>query len=359
MQIIAVLFWLPSFLVTLDFLRFLFTDKRFNGPSRAVLDVVIIILYPLLYLTVFDGKTNDCCYDTATFSPDHKLTIYILILICILTYFYSSLKEAVASPVIEVLVNVILLLGIAFNVAMSFHVEQPMWLLDNLPVCMLFILQLIGNQKKFIALHQSEGKEETKNAMEKLAWKILTLKPIAKFPVLLLLCLPLLICIICILLLFGQKPDSIIRAFTDTYKHGFSQLDHLCDNVDCGDHFLCSVAAGGHRELVRPIRYGERKGGKIICNRQLLIANAFEELIEQKLPGMHRMIRKNYNKVGAVIHRYYFTFNNRYVADAVYLFMKPLEFFFLFILYTADQRPEDRIAQQYLNKSHRRSLRSK
>ncbi|MCB0563961.1 MAG: hypothetical protein KDD01_06250 [Phaeodactylibacter sp.] len=31
-----------------------------------------------------------------------------------------------------------------------------------------------------------------------------------------------------ILLQFGQKPDAAVRAFTDTYKHRFSQLDHLC-----------------------------------------------------------------------------------------------------------------------------------
>ncbi|MBL0081928.1 MAG: hypothetical protein IPP37_05630 [Saprospiraceae bacterium] len=97
------------------------------------------------------------------------------------------------------------------------------------------------------------------------------------------------------------KPDSLIRAFTDTYHHGFSQLDHLCENVACGGHFLCSVGANGHPKIVKPIRYGERNGRKIICTRQLLISNAFEELVQEKCPLVHKIIRHNYNKVGRLI----------------------------------------------------------
>jgi hypothetical protein len=119
-----------------------------------------------------------------------------------------------------------------------------------------------------------------------------------------LLFFPVLLSLSLFLMLFGQKPDSFIRAFTDTYKHGFSQLDHLCDNVECGGHFLCSVAANGHKKLVSPKRYGIRGGGKIICNRQLLIANAFEDLIQEKTPKIHHQIRTHYNKVGDQIHRY-------------------------------------------------------
>lgn len=152
-------------------------------------------------------------------------------------------------------------------------------------------------------------------------------------------------------ILFGQKPDSLIRAFTDTYQHGFSQLDHLCENVQCGGHFLCSVGANGHPKIVKPIRYGERNGRKIICTRQLLISNAFEELVQEKCPLVHKMIRHNYNKVGRLIHRYYGIFNNKYISDLVYICMKPLELLFLLILYTFDKKPENRIAKQYLAKS--------
>ncbi len=317
-----------------------------------------MIALPLFYSASIDSRVNDCCNDSATFSPEHQLSIYFLVTVCIITYFYSRYSKAVKSPVLEVLINAVLLLAIIFNVFMSIQVEQPIWLFGNLPICMLFTMQLIENQKTFVHLHQSNVTGVT-TSVEKIAWRILTLKPILKFPILLLLCLPILTIIMILLLVFGQKPDSFIRAFTDTYKHGFSQLDHLCDNVDCGGHFLCSVAAGGHGEFVKPIRYGERGGNKIICNRQLLIANAFEEWVEEKFPGIHKMIRRNYNKVGDVIHRYYFVFNKKWIADLVYILMKPLELFFLLILYTFDQQPENRIAQQYLSKSDRQQLKEK
>ena len=47
--------------------------------------------------------------------------------------------------------------------------------------------------------------------------------------------------------------------------------------MTCGGHYLCSVAAKGHTQIVKPERFGVRNGGRIICNRQLLISNAFED----------------------------------------------------------------------------------
>ena len=38
----------------------------------------------------------------------------------------------------------------------------------------------------------------------------------------------------------------------------------------------------------------------------------------------------------------------KWIADVVYIAMKPLEIFFLLILYSFDKKPEDRIAKQYI-----------
>jgi hypothetical protein len=170
--------------------------------------------------------------------------------------------------------------------------------------------------------------------------------------------LPLLAIVTGILIVFGQKPDSIIRAFTDTYRHGFSQLDHECDSVICDGHYLCTVAAKGHRKFVKPQRLGERGGRTIICNRQLLVSNAFEELLQERLPFLHKRIRGAYNHVGNMVHRYYGIFNNKYVADTVYVLMKPLEWFFIIVLYAFDRKPENRIAKQYLSKADREQLKN-
>lgn len=332
--------------------------RLFNKNTERALEIVetmVLLIMPVTFLALADENKNRCCGATAIFSPDHKLTIYAFIAVCLIAYSISRNKKDILSPIIEVLINSILLLGILFNIAIAIHIDVMLAFFGNLPIILLFTFQLINNQKQFMEFTESNS-SKAENSFEKLAWKILSLTPIFKIPLLLVLCLPIVTLISSLLLLFGQKPDSIIRAFTDTYKHGFSQLDYLCTNVKCGDHFLCSVAANGHKKIVKPIRYGERNGGKIICNRQLLIANAFEEFIEQKFPGIHKVIRRNYNKVGTVIHRHYGVFNNKYFADLIYLLMKPLEFFFWLTLYTFDKRPENRIARQYLAPSDRKSI---
>jgi hypothetical protein len=347
--LLIAVFALPALLIFIEFLKYLITGTRlYNQMLIGILDVIVMIALPILYLIILDEKKNDCCSDSATFSPAHKLTIYILIAICSLAYFYSGYKKTIQSPILEVLTNSILLFGITINIFIAIQIKIPIWLLGNLPIGLLFTLQLAENQKRF--LESEFNSKEARNFLERIAWKILELRPVLKFPVLLMLCLPILIVITSLLLLLGQKPDSIIRAFTDTYKHSFSQLDYLCENVQCGGHYLCSVAANGHRQIVKPIRYGERNGSRIICNRQLLVANAFEELMEEKMPLLHKPIRHYYNKVGNLIHRYYRIFNNKFVADFFYLLMKPAEIIFLLFLYTFDQKPENRIAQQYCNK---------
>ena len=202
-----------------------------------------------------------------------------------------------------------------------------------------------------------ENEIKESGILSKISLSILNSNPIVKYPLLVLMLVPVIVLVSLFLILFGQKPDSIIKAFTDTYKHGFSQFDYMCDDFSCPDiHFLCTVGTHGHKAIVKPIRFGERNDRKIVCNRQLLISNAFEELLQEKRPITHKFIRMNYNKVGDFIHRYYYFFNIKVVSDFVYILMKPLEWFFLFILYTFDKKPENRIAVQYLNKKDRQEI---
>jgi hypothetical protein len=292
-------------------------------------------------------RTNECCGETATFSPGHRLTLYVVIVAALVGYMVSRLKKEIISPIGEVVLNLFLIIGFVLNGLITCHVEIYFWLVANLPIAILLSYQLIDNNKSVVD-HFEQNSYEPTNIFQRVSWQILKMNVFIKFPILLVLCLPILMLISSMLLIFGQKPDSIIRAFTDTYKHGFSQLDHLCDNVQCGGHFLCSVAANGHSDIVKPIRYGERNGNKIICNRQLLISNAFEEIVEQKLPKLHKTIRNRYNKVGNVIHKHYHLFDNKFISDLIYFAMKPLELFFLIVIYTIDIKPENRIARQYL-----------
>lgn len=305
---------------------------------------------------MLDDSRNDCCSFSSTFSPDHKLTVYIAIGLCVLAYFYSSIKMRPPAPVVNILVNCFLLLGFMLNIFVAIQVKEFIfWGIGNVSIGILILFQILENHRKSIeSLKDFEWQRDS--VAGRVLWNFTSMDLYLKIPILILLLIPVLVILSSILLIVGQKPDSFIRAFTDTYKHGFSQLDYQCNNVECGGHFLCSVAANGHRGVVKPFRYGERHKSRIICNRQLLIANAFEEIVAEHLPACHRVLRSQYNKVGNMIHRYYHFFNNKFLADCIYVLMKPLELLFLIVIYVADAKPENRIAKQYLSRNDRKII---
>lgn len=354
--IIFILIGLPAIIVLIDFFGFLVTGNQIvNKIIFHVTEIASLIVLPVMYGGF--GAENDCCDDnSAVFSPDHQLTIITIIILCLTAYFYSSYREKLATPIIEIIINSLQFIGIGLNIFIAIHTNEP-WLAigGNMPVIMLSILVLVKNQRIFVEYSQN-SEFKPKNQFENIAWKILNLQPFVKFPIIFILCLPILIILTAILLLVGQKPDSIVRAFTDTYKHGFSQWDYKCDNVECGGHYLCSVAANGHTNIVKPQRRGIRNGRNIICNRQLLVANAFEDLMQDGFPFLHKIIRRGYNKIGDFIHRYYDIFNNKFVSDFIYFLMKPLEWFFLLALYTFDRKPENRIEKQYISRTDRQQI---
>lgn len=141
----------------------------------------------------------------------------------------------------------------------------------------------------------------------------------------------------------GQGPDGFIKAFTDTADWTFSKQTPPPPKEHEG-HYLCTVAAGGHEKVVKPQRYGIRRGQKIIVNRQLLVANAFEDLIQERCPKFHRAVRNFYDKHGYPVSKHITTKSR---ADIVYILMKPLELLFITTLYLFDKDPENRIAVQY------------
>ena len=162
----------------------------------------------------------------------------------------------------------------------------------------------------------------------------------------LILMLPLYGIVIAILCLFGQKPDSVIEAFTKTSDWVLSG-EIAPPPVEEDAHYLCTVSLQGHRKLVKPTRYGIRRGQRIVVNRQLCVANAFEQLLEEKTPRFHRAVRNFYDKHGYPISKW---ITNPWSADVVYVLMKPLEWIFVITLYLFDEKPENRICKQYLPK---------
>lgn len=154
---------------------------------------------------------------------------------------------------------------------------------------------------------------------------------------------PMLGIMIVVLLLFGQAPDSAIKGFTETSDFIFSTRI-APQNLYYDEHYLCTVAAGGDRKIVKPLRRGIRHGHEVIVNRQLCIANAFEQELEIHSPKFHRVVRNFYDKYGFPIAK---LIKKKWVADIVYFIMKPLEWLFVVVIYLTEIHPEDRIAMQY------------
>ena len=161
------------------------------------------------------------------------------------------------------------------------------------------------------------------------------------FPVICLI--PLTGLLICICILFGQGPWGIIKAFTETSDWTYSTMISPPPEHYTG-HYLCTVAVNGHEKLVKPTRLGIRQGVKIGVNRQLCVANAFEQVIEERTPRFHRLVRYIYDNYGYPLSKHITT---KLRADIIYIVMKPLEWIFLAVLYLSDICPESRIALQY------------
>lgn len=155
--------------------------------------------------------------------------------------------------------------------------------------------------------------------------------------------IPLIIILISILMLFGQRPDEAIKAFLETSDWTLSTKISPPPILYDG-HYLCTVSLKGHKNIVKPIRMGIRHGERIVVNRQLCIANAFEDLIKEKTPKFHHFVRYIYDKYGYPLSKH---INTSLQADITYILMKPLEWIFLIVLYIFDVKPENRIQTQY------------
>ena len=105
------------------------------------------------------------------------------------------------------------------------------------------------------------------------------------------------------------------------------------------------MAAQGHPWLVRPLRMGVRRGQPIVVNRQLAVANAFEDLIHERWPRTGRFLRRTYDRVGLPISGWLL---RPLAADLVFVAMLPAQLGFeLFLRWVDRGDPEARIDRMY------------
>lgn len=326
----------------------------------ALITITLGSIYSLLYTVCteiqFDAEWSKQLYNSQTHQPiwtGGVLTVVVLSFVGVFGYLILSLgKLEKLPPLVTVLSISGMYLGIGECVLWCVQIWGSHAFLNDLDgVLCLFPLNCI-----FLAVRLIRKKMAEWNRLESHGGDAYADKPVLNglncflrksqyWPLAaFVLMWPLLGILIAILVLFGQKPDAVIKAWTETADWRLSERT-APPQLYYDEHYLCTVAAGGHKKVVKPLRMGERHGHRVVANRQLCIANAFEQILEERTPRFHRAVRHFYDTYGFPVAR---LIRTKKAADVVYVIMKPLEWVFLLVLYLCDANPENRIAVQYL-----------
>ncbi len=357
--LVAALFVLPGLLTIYNIVGF-FSYKRVKKIFKRVVWFVTIVLgsvYSHMYINAM--LRMDALWSDQLYNDDLHQALWeggvpsFIVLVCvgIIGLFILCIrKTSQLSPIVIVLcISAMYITAIELIVYCIQLAKEPICLpLMLAPVNYLIIVMTIIREKIMEwnenPEHQSEvyNKEGALGEINRLLIKAETWPVFA-----LVFMIPLLGILLGVMSLFGQTPDKVIRTWTETADWTFSTKIPP-QNLTMDEHYLCTVAAGGHPEVVKPVRMGERHGHRVVVNRQLMIANAFENVLEEKTPRFHRAVRNFYDKYGFPVADYIRP--HKAACDITYFVMKPLEWLFLLVLYTVDANPENRIAVQYLPK---------
>ena len=343
-----------------------------NGRALDICTLLVGLLYEILYLLVcsvdFDADwpeqllSNDIHTPIWTGAQPTVIVIMVIAFIGYLMLNFKPLKEM--PPLYPVLGISAMYLGMALCTVWTIQLCNPEeivfapMLLYEAAAAIITVRTILHKVREWNTWENKPSGIERSRHLRRLNR---TLTNSSRWPLYALLFAALMLgVLVAVLMLFGQAPDSIVRAFTETSDWNLSQKVSP-QNVHYDEHYLCTVAAGGHRRVVKPLRLGIRHGHRVIVNRQLCVANAFEQVLEERTPRFHRAVRNFYDRYGFPIAR---LIHSKYIADLVYFIMKPLEWVFLLVLYLTCTDPENRIAVQYtgmknVQEVHEKALQSR
>lgn len=346
------------FLLSLPVLGYVVYKQARKGVATPVktLEYVFIVSFALsLLLFCFGLMVCGADYDKAIdivdggytpFASRHLLSLMTFFILAIVGLLMLWLKGRRMPPLLFVLMLIFILIGIPISAVVFVQISHSTeaydgWLFGFLPF--VYIITAVAVICKCVVEEVSTANDKVyRNKLLNYLNQKMAKTAHQPFYVLALL-IPVFVIILAILILFGQEADSMAKVFTETTTWRFSTKTHP-PFLDHQGHYLCTVAVCGDPEVVKPLRLGIRHGHEIIVNRQLLIANAFEELIQENLPSAHRVIRGFYDQYGYPLSK---KITSQQGSNLVYRLMKPLEYFFLLCLYLCSMRPEEKIAKQY------------
>lgn len=352
---VLLLFWLlaVSAALTLQNILFLILKPKTGKEETAVKKIELLTVslgallsYFYFYITDIQfADWNEQLYNYELHTPIETgsvLTVSVIAAAAVLGYLIARfLPLRRQPPLVTVLCIAAMYLGAAECVLWCIQILTDA---ELIPLCILPLNCVLIAAKTIRSLAEQKAgagapeEGQTCGRLRRFLFRI-SARPLPA----LLAALPLLGLIVALLTLFGQEPDSVIKAWTQTADWTLSQKI-APQNIYYDQHYLCTVAAGGHRRVVKPLRTGLRHGHRVVVNRQLCIANSFEQLLEERTPRLHRIIRSLYDKTGYPLARH---IRSPFLADIIYFGMKPLEWTFLAVLYLFDCAPENRIAVQY------------
>lgn len=359
--ILGTLFLLPCILMALDFCFIVMKKEKpiFEMIAFFVGSVYMALAYLMWALPDYQQPLNTYGMEHAhePFNSEHMIAIILFAVWGFFSYFILKFTRKILPPLVEA----VLLSGVYVGCGLCL-----VWMLQLLCgahpegiyinvfdifmifcLCIVPCIYLIHAICLMLKLVKEKAQKQESIHYENPVMQRMNLwflKGANLFLAAVIALLPVLGVLSVLLCLFGQQPDSIILAFTQTSDWILS-TEISPPPVAYDTHYLCTVSLRGHKKLVKPVRYGIRRGEKIVVNRQLCVANAFEQLIMEKAPRFHRAVRNFYDTYGYPISRH---INHAWTADITYLIMKPLEWIFLLVLYLFDEKPENRICSQYL-----------
>jgi hypothetical protein len=315
---------------------------RGRGQYLTALYVLVLALLPAWGLAINYALLNGGCRTTSC-DPGPSMfrvlgargavglvTVHAL---SALAFVVSRLRPAKLRAAPELLVHSLLMVGIGLQLVLSVQCADLLWGLVAFPIT----LPLVG---PFVTIglyaHELAARLRRRGA-DAPAHRPTLLASLATAPALV-------GAYAVVMAAVHHRPTAALDVFTETCGHALSRLpiEHIVVR-DC--HYLCTVAARGTPSLVRPERMGERNGHPIVVNRQLAVANAFEDLLHVRWPRFGRLARATYDRLGLPVSRY---ITRTWMADAVYVAMKPLEWAFYATLLLLDRDdPERRIERMY------------
>lgn len=348
-------------ILTLLNIAFLFAENKFKKRIINIIDIMTFS-FGISFTILLSGATgfhewNEQLYftggkytDGGTYTPvsfESTPTFLTICLIAVAGYLLLRFLGKKLSPIIASLCYSGMFLGIVLTVVLTIQFWTDILEFETIFLLLFsfnYVLCSIRLMRNTVSEHAEKIAQTNYDNKFLQICKMILSKSASFMIVSFIMAVPLLFVVIVILLLFGQQPDSVIKMFTETAEWTLSQKIPP-PRLDYQGHYLCTVAACGNEKVVKPLRAGKRNNELIIVNRQLLIANAFEDLIAERTPRLHKVIRQTYDRFGLPISKHITTKRR---SNIVYCMMKPLEWLFLLVLYTFDTKPENRIHRQYL-----------